>query len=93
MIRGPVYVNAVVSYSLAYNATDLMDNDDLATALSAQIQISITLIGMVKKPPVEPIVLAKDGALLLRKLRRIYKPQCRERFRLCSILHCKDNSE
>ena len=48
MARRPVFVSAVVSYSLAYNATDVMDNDYLATALSVQIQISIALIGTVK---------------------------------------------
>ena len=48
--RGPVFVSAFVSYSLAYNVADVTDNDNLATALSAQIQISIALIGMVLKP-------------------------------------------
>ena len=41
MARGPVFVSAVVLYSLAYDAADVMDNDNLATALEAQIQISI----------------------------------------------------
>ena len=50
--RGPVNVSTVVSYSLAYDAADVMDNDNLATALSAQIHISIALIGMVEKPSV-----------------------------------------
>ena len=36
--RVPVDVSAVISYSLAYDATDVMDHDNLATALSAQIQ-------------------------------------------------------
>ena len=36
-----------------------MDNDNLATAMEAQIQISIALIGMVGKPSIDPIVLAK----------------------------------
>ena len=49
----------VVSYSVAYNATEVMDNDNLATTPSAKIQIRIVLIGTVRKPPVEPIVLAK----------------------------------
>ena len=31
--RGPVYVGAVISYSLAYDEADVMDNDNLATAL------------------------------------------------------------
>ena len=50
------FVSAVVSYSLAYNSTDVMDNDNLATANESQIQISIVLIGTVRKPSVEPIV-------------------------------------
>ena len=29
--RGPVYVSPVVSYSLAYDAPDVMDNGNLAT--------------------------------------------------------------
>ena len=57
--KGSVFVSTVVSYSWAYDAADVMDNDNLATALSAQIQISIVLIGPVRKPSVEPIVLAK----------------------------------
>ena len=57
--KGSVFVSTVVSYSWAYDAVDVMDNDNLATALSAQIQISIVLIGTVRKPSVEPIVLAK----------------------------------
>ena len=37
MARGPVFVSAVVSYSLAYNVADILDNDNLASALEAQI--------------------------------------------------------
>ena len=54
--RGPVFVSAAISYFMAY---DVIDNDDLVTALSCQIQISITPIGMVWKPSVELIVLAQ----------------------------------
>ena len=50
MARGPLFVSAVVSYSLAYDATDIMDNDNLVTALENQIQTSMVLIGMVRKP-------------------------------------------
>ena len=57
--RGPVCVSAVVSYSLAYDATDVVDNDYLVNAVSAQIQISIALIGSIWKPSVEPIVLTE----------------------------------
>ena len=57
--RGPVFVSTVVSYSLAYNATDVVDNQNLTTALEAQIQVSIALIGTVRKPSIDPIVLAK----------------------------------
>ena len=61
--KGPVYVNTVVSYSLAYDAADVMDNDNLATALSAQIQMSIVLRVTVRKP----IVLAKRWGMTHEK--------------------------
>ena len=48
--RGPVYVSPVISYSLTYDAIDDIDKNNLATTLSAQIQISKVLIGMVRKP-------------------------------------------
>ena len=50
--RRPVYVSAVVSYSLAYDAADVMDNDNHANALLIQIQISIKVTGTVRKPSV-----------------------------------------
>ena len=50
--RGPVYVGAVILSSTTYDATDVMDNDICATALSAQIQIRIMLIGMIRKSSV-----------------------------------------
>ena len=37
MASGPLYVSTVISYLLAYDAADDMDNDNLVTALSAQI--------------------------------------------------------
>ena len=59
MARRPVFVSAVVSYSLAYDASDVMDNENLATALESQIMISIALIGTVRKPSIEPMCLAE----------------------------------
>ena len=50
-------VRSVILYSFVYNI--LMNDDNLVTALSAQIQVSRVLIGMVRKPLVGPIVLAK----------------------------------
>ena len=35
--RGPAFVSAVVSYSLAYDATDVMDSDNLVTTLKPQV--------------------------------------------------------
>ena len=70
MARGPVFVITVVSYSLAYDATDDMDNDNLATALESQIQISIELISMVRKPSVELIVLAKRWGITPEKAQK-----------------------
>ena len=69
--RGQVNFSAVVSYSLTCDATDVLDNDNLATALSAQIQISIALIGMVKKPSVQPSVLAKRWGIRPEKAQKI----------------------
>ena len=57
--RGPVFISAVISYSLTYDAVDVTDDDNLATALSAQFQINIMLVSMVQKPLV-PTVLAKQ---------------------------------
>ena len=50
----PIYVSAVVSYSLSYDANDIMDKDNLVIALSAQTQIIIPMIDMVRKPSTEP---------------------------------------
>ena len=44
-----------------------MDNDNLETAISAQIQISTGLTGIVSKPSVEPIVLAKRWGITPEK--------------------------
>ena len=57
--NGPVLVSTVISYSLVFDATDIMDNYRLATTLESQIQISIVLISMVRIPSVESIVLTK----------------------------------
>ena len=65
--RGPVYVSTIILYSLAYDAADVTDNDNLATALSFQIQISIALIDMVRKPAIDPIVLAKRWGIAHEK--------------------------
>ena len=55
--RGLASVNAFILHSLAYDAIDVMDNDNLATTVSAQIQVSIVLIGIVRKLSLEPIIL------------------------------------
>ena len=68
--RGPVFVSAVISYSLAYDVADVMDNDNFATALQAQIQISIMLIGTVRKPSIYPIVLAKKWGITPEKAQK-----------------------
>ena len=59
--KGSVYVIAVISYSLAFYATDVVDNDNVVTALSDQTQISIALIDTVKNPLIELMVSVKDG--------------------------------
>ena len=57
--RGPVFVSAVASYSLAYDAADVVFNDNFVTALKVQIQNSIMLIGTVRKLSIDPRFLAK----------------------------------
>ena len=68
-----MYVSAVISYSLAYDDTDDMDRDNFATALSAYIQISIVLKGMVRKTSKEPIVLAKTWVITPEKGQKTIK--------------------
>ena len=68
--KGPVVVSAVVSYSLAYDATDVMDNDNQATEPEAQIQTSIALIGTVRKLSIDPIALAKRWGITLEKAQK-----------------------
>ena len=58
MTSGPVFVSAFVSYSLACDIAGVMHNNNLATALEPQIQISVALISKVRKPSIDPIVLA-----------------------------------
>ena len=57
---GPAFISTAILYSLAYDATDVMDDDNLATAFLAQIQINIVMIGTIRKPSVELIVLTKQ---------------------------------
>ena len=83
-----LFVSTVVSYSLVYDATDVVDSDNFVTALEAQIQISIALIGMDKKPSIDPIVLVKRRCITLRKPRKLSKLQLREGLGLCSTPHC-----
>ena len=53
-----------------YDAADVMDNDNLATDLLAQIQISIALIGMVRKQSGESIILAKRWDITTEKAQK-----------------------
>ena len=52
---------------MAYDAADVMVSDNLATALSVYIQFNIAVIGMVRKPSKELIVLAKRWANISEK--------------------------
>ena len=57
--RESVFVSTVISNSLAHDIAYVMDYANLATALSAQMQASIELIGIIRELSVEPIVFAK----------------------------------
>ena len=82
--RGPVLISTVVSYSLAYNTTDVMNNDNLATAVKAQIQISIVPIG-IEKPSKDPIVLAKQWGITPEKAQKTFQDTTQRRIR--TMLH------
>ena len=68
-----VFVNAIILYSLAYDAADVMDDDSLATALTDQIQVSTALIGMVRKPSVKPLVLAMQWGMTPKKAQKTFQ--------------------
>ena len=70
VVRGPVFVSAVIMHSLAYDAADVRDDDNLATMLSAQIKVRIVLIGMVRKPSERPIVLANQWDITPEKAQK-----------------------
>ena len=82
--RGSEYFSAVVSCSLAFHAADVMDDNNLLTALSTQIQISVTPIGMVRKPSVEPTVLAKSWDITPEKALKTIQA----RMKRGPTLHC-----
>ena len=59
MTKGLLFISAIFLTSLAFDAVDVMDNDHLATELTAQILVSTALIDIVRKLSVEHIILAK----------------------------------
>ena len=46
-------------YSLTYDTVDVRNNDNLVTALSFMIQMSIAVIHTVRKPSVQPIIYVR----------------------------------
>ena len=63
--RGPVVISAVILYLLTYDAIDVKNDDNHATALSALIQVRVALIGMIRKLSFEPIVWEKGWGITL----------------------------
>ena len=70
-----------------------MDNDNLASALKSQIQISIALIGTVKKPSIETLVLAKRLGITPEKAQKVIQATTQRGIRTCSMLCCQGDSE
>ena len=85
MARGPAFISTVVLYSLAYDATDVMDHDNLVTALEAQIHISIMLIRTVRKLSIDPIVLAKRWGIIPEKAQKTIQATNQREIR--TVLH------
>ena len=82
--RGPVWVSTAILYLLAYDATDVMDNNNLATALLAQIHISFTLI-TVRKLSVESVVFAMRWGITPEKAQKTKQATTQRRMRI--MLH------
>ena len=61
----PMFMSSVILHSLVYDAINVTDNDNFATALTAKIQISFALIGRVKKPSIWLIVLTKQWGIAM----------------------------
>ena len=83
--RGPVSVSAVILYTLAYDASGVIDSDNFVTALSAQIQVRIALIDMVRKPSVELLVFAKRWGITPEKAQKTIQATTQREIR--SMLH------
>ena len=64
---GQVFIDAVISQSLACDAPFVMDNDNLVTPLEAQSRM---LIGMVRKSSIELIVFAKRWGITPDKVQK-----------------------
>ena len=73
------------TYLLAYDPADVMDNDNFATVLSAQIQIGIVQIGMVSTLTIEPIVLAKIWGITPEKAQKTIQGTTQRG--ICTMLH------
>ena len=76
---GTAFVSEVILYSLISDAIDVIDDGNVVTALLAQTQVNILLVGTIRKPSVKPIVLAKQWEITLNKASTLYKPQPKER--------------
>ena len=56
-----MFISAVISYSLAYDVVDVMNDDNFTTALEYQIQINIALIWMVENHQLSPKSWLSEG--------------------------------
>ena len=82
--KGQVFINAVILYSLTYDAVNVIDDEHFATALVSQIQISVIIV-MVRKPSMEPIVLAKQWGIILKKAQKTIQDSTEREIK--SMLH------
>ena len=84
--KGICICQCIILYSLPYDANDVMNDDNHVTELSAQILVNVMLIGMIRKPSVEPIVMAKQWGIISEKAQKTVQVSQR----LCFILHYLD---
>ena len=56
MARGLALISAIIVYSMAYGVINVIDN--FVIVLAAHIQVSVLLIGTIKKGSIKHIVMA-----------------------------------
>ena len=82
--RRPVYVSAVISYFLAYDAANVLNNYNLATT-SSKIHICITWIGTARQLLIEFTFLAEKWGITCERAQKTIQDPLQRGF--CILLN------